>query len=177
MSRCSYKTELNDRVLWYDGDSSFNSTNVLSHLKRGHDIKYVDIITSEIEKYNKLASNPFAIKESCDKLDKKWILPKFYQELDAMEYIINLHDRYYNEYNDFMKRKKRLLTELLLFQQLEWVEVLQTIIYVINRLEEQGIVWGVGRGSSVSSYVLYVIGVHDIDSYEYDLDIEDFLHN
>jgi DNA polymerase III alpha subunit len=38
-------------------------------------------------------------------------------------------------------------------------------------------VWGIGRGSSVSSYVLYVLGVHDVDSYAYDLDIGDFLHD
>jgi DNA polymerase III alpha subunit len=42
-------------------------------------------------------------------------------------------------------------------------------------MKENKIVWGVGRGSSVASYVLYLIGVHRIDSIKYDLDIREFL--
>jgi DNA polymerase III alpha subunit len=36
-------------------------------------------------------------------------------------------------------------------------------------------VWGVGRGSSVASYVLFLIGVHRIDSMKYNLDYKEFL--
>jgi DNA polymerase III alpha subunit len=42
-------------------------------------------------------------------------------------------------------------------------------------MRKHNIVWGVGRGSSVASYVLYLIGVHKINSMYYDLDIEEFL--
>jgi DNA polymerase III alpha subunit len=48
-------------------------------------------------------------------------------------------------------------------------------IYIIDPLRKNNSVWGVGRGSSVASYVLYLIGVHKIDSLFFDLDIEDFL--
>ena len=37
------------------------------------------------------------------------------------------------------------------------------------------VLWGLGRGSSVSSYVLYLLGVHRINSLYYDLPIEEFL--
>ena len=37
------------------------------------------------------------------------------------------------------------------------------------------VVWGLGRGSSTASYILYLLGVHKIDSLYYDLPIEEFL--
>ena len=42
-------------------------------------------------------------------------------------------------------------------------------------MRKNNIVWGVGRGSSVSSYVLFLMGVHKVDSMKYNLDIKDFL--
>jgi DNA polymerase III alpha subunit len=42
-------------------------------------------------------------------------------------------------------------------------------------MSEHKLIWGVGRGSSVASYVLYKLGVHRIDSLYYDLDPAEFL--
>ena len=42
-------------------------------------------------------------------------------------------------------------------------------------MRENQLIWGVGRGSSTASYVLYLLGVHRIDSMYYDLDPEEFL--
>jgi DNA polymerase III alpha subunit len=42
-------------------------------------------------------------------------------------------------------------------------------------MTENHVIWGVGRGSSVASYVLYLLGVHRIDSMFYDLDVSEFL--
>jgi DNA polymerase III alpha subunit len=47
--------------------------------------------------------------------------------------------------------------------------------YVVDTLRANNVVWGVGRGSSVASYVLFIIGVHKIDSVKYDLDWREFL--
>ena len=49
------------------------------------------------------------------------------------------------------------------------------LIYLIDLMRTNNIVWGVGRGSSVSSYILYLIGVHKVNSILYKLDINDFL--
>jgi len=46
--------------------------------------------------------------------------------------------------------------------------------YVVDTLRSNSIVWGVGRGSSVASYVLFIIGVHKIDSVKYKLAINEF---
>jgi DNA polymerase III alpha subunit len=46
---------------------------------------------------------------------------------------------------------------------------------MVTVCKENNIVLGVGRGSSVASYVLYLLGVHRVDSLKYDLDIKEFL--
>jgi DNA polymerase III alpha subunit len=48
------------------------------------------------------------------------------------------------------------------------------MIYLVDVMRENSVVWGVGRGSSVASYVLYLIGVHKIDSVKYNLDFKEF---
>ena len=53
--------------------------------------------------------------------------------------------------------------------------VLRFLVYFTDTLRDKNIVWGVGRGSSVASYVLYLIGVHRINSIRYNLDITEFL--
>ncbi|PPD53417.1 MAG: hypothetical protein CTY12_04875 [Methylotenera sp.] len=78
--------------------------------------------------------------------------------------------------HDITLRDERLAYELTKFQDMKLTGVLRAIIYIINTLTIRNQVWGVGRGSSVSSYVLYVIGAHDVDSFAYELDINDFLH-
>jgi DNA polymerase III alpha subunit len=42
-------------------------------------------------------------------------------------------------------------------------------------MRDNNIVWGVGRGSSIASFVLYLIGIHRINSLYYDLSINEFL--
>jgi len=54
-------------------------------------------------------------------------------------------------------------------------DLLRYMIYLVDFMREHTIVWGVGRGSSVASYVLYLIGVHKIDSIQYGLDWREFL--
>ena len=53
--------------------------------------------------------------------------------------------------------------------------VLRFMVYLVDNMRKNNIVWGVGRGSSVSSYVLYLIGVHKVDSIKFKLDIKEFL--
>ena len=54
------------------------------------------------------------------------------------------------------------------------ISMLKTMKYVVDTLRTNNVIWGVGRGSSVASYVLHIIGVHKIDSVKYNLPIEEF---
>ena len=69
----------------------------------------------------------------------------------------------------------RLNEEWPLFQERELENVLRFFIYFVDNLRKNNIFWGIGRGSSVASFVLYLIGVHKIDPIKYNLNIRDFL--
>jgi DNA polymerase III alpha subunit len=71
--------------------------------------------------------------------------------------------------------RTRVDDELVLFIQHGMFDMLFYLKYLVDTMRENKIVWGVGRGSSVASYVLYLIGVHKIDSIKYELDVNEFL--
>jgi DNA polymerase III alpha subunit len=73
------------------------------------------------------------------------------------------------------EQTNRVSSELELFIQHGMLDLLYYLKYLVDTMRENNIVWGVGRGSSVASYVLYLIGVHKIDSIKYELDINEFL--
>jgi DNA polymerase III alpha subunit len=65
--------------------------------------------------------------------------------------------------------------ELLLYQERNLFDLLRYMVYMVDIMTEHKIIWGVGRGSSVASYVLYKLKVHRINSMYYKLDVEEFL--
>jgi len=62
-----------------------------------------------------------------------------------------------------------------MFQERDMFMILRYLKYLVDTMRKHNIVWGVGRGSSVASYVLYLLGVHRINSLHYDLSIDEFL--
>jgi DNA polymerase III alpha subunit len=100
-------------------------------------------------------------------LQKNWRMPKEYQDLDIAAYVLGLCQQEHE--------LQRVGRELLLFQERDLFDLLRYLKYLIDTLRKNNVVWGVGRGSSVASYVLFLIGVHKIDSLYYNLDIEEFL--
>jgi DNA polymerase III alpha subunit len=96
-----------------------------------------------------------------------WHMPDEYKNLDIAEYILSLCD------SD--ARLQRCGEELLLFQERNLFDLLRYLKYLVDTLRANNMIWGVGRGSSVASYVLYLLGVHRIDSMFYDLDPTEFL--
>ncbi len=96
---------------------------------------------------------------------KNWFIPKDY----CPDLMLHLYDQCETE-----EQKRRVELELELFIKNGMYDVLHVMKYVVDTLRANNIVWGVGRGSSVASYVLYLIGVHKIDSIKYNLPIEEF---
>ncbi len=97
----------------------------------------------------------------------KWHMPQQYQELDIAEHVISLCQT--------QAQLQRVAQELLLFQDRNLFDLLRYLKYLVDTMRANNVIWGVGRGSSVSSYVLYLLGVHQVDSVFYDLDIQEFL--
>ncbi len=177
----SLNTQLTDRVLWYDGDSTINEESLMRMVKCGESTGglFVDAITSDIEQYNTYVDKDkkIGIKEGISPLTYDWVIPDEYKNIDMREYVIEKLAGSTRRLSDseFCERAERVLVELDLYKKLDLIDVLRTLIFVINTLIENNVVWGVGRGSSVASYILYLIGVHDIDSFKYGLNIEEFL--
>jgi DNA polymerase III alpha subunit len=94
-----------------------------------------------------------------------WFIPNEYKQLDIESFLVTQCPE---------QNYTRLVEELALFEQNNMMPVLKTMKYVVDTLRKNNIVWGVGRGSSVSSYVLFLIGIHKIDSVKYDLPIDEF---
>ena len=174
-------TILNDRILWFDGDYSVNEDKILQLLATGQSAigMCVTSITPEVKRYNQLVSKDEQIttKTKLKDITTNWKLPEEYYQLDPIEYVMDKFNECCTDMSEHDRsvRETRIATELLLYKKLQLFDVLRVLIYIINTLNKNDVVWGVGRGSSVSSYVLFVIGVHDIDSVKYDLDIDDFL--
>lgn len=104
---------------------------------------------------------------------KDFDIPIHYRELDVEEYVVA---RLLEKATDnFDARLERVQHELELFRARNLYPVLQLLIHIVDTMRTHNIVWGVGRGSSVASYCLYLIGVHQIDSVKYDLPINEFL--
>lgn len=164
------------------GEMIFNEQDVCDLLMRGREpstikkmfveesvgieraIQLVDSYP-ELIKYTKregILTNVFD-KES----QNQWHMPDEYKQLDIAEYILGLCTS--------EAELQRCGHELLLYQERDLFNLLRYLKYLVDVMTENKVIWGVGRGSSVASYVLYKLGVHRINSMYYNLEPEEFL--
>ena len=95
-----------------------------------------------------------------------WFMPEEYRNMDIEKFLVNACPK---------QNYPRLIEELQEFQSRNMIDILRVLKYVVDTLHDKNVLWGVGRGSSVASYALFLIGVHKIDSVKYDLDWREFL--
>lgn len=98
---------------------------------------------------------------------RNWHMPNEYKQLDIAEHVLSLCQ------SD--AELQRCGEELLLYQERDLFDLLRYLKYLVDIMIENQLIWGVGRGSSVASYVLYKLKVHRIDSLYYELDPAEFL--
>lgn len=133
--------------------------------------------TEDIQLFNKFC-NEFDINllkitsdSDYDRINT-YIIPEHYRNLDVRDYVNKLIP---TSGDSDMSVKARVDMELTEFEARKLFPVLRIMIYIIETMRKNNLVWGIGRGSSVASYVLYLIGVHKVDSLKYNLDIKEFL--
>lgn len=97
----------------------------------------------------------------------RWHMPREYIELDIAQHLLDLCKT--------DPELQRVGAELILFQERDLFNLLRYLKYFVDTMRANNVVWGLGRGSSTASYVLYLLGVHKINSLYYDLPIEEFL--
>ena len=98
---------------------------------------------------------------------QNWHMPKEYCQLDIAVHVLSLCNS--------EAELQRCGQELLLYQERGLFDLLRYLKYLVDVMRTNNVIWGVGRGSSVASYVLYKLGIHRIDSLHYNLDPHEFL--
>jgi DNA polymerase III alpha subunit len=112
----------------------------------------------------------FKVKELPDSIEEAvglWSMPDRYKELDL--------DTYFAQRVNTVEEAVRVADELALFRERNMDVMLRFMIYLVDVMKENKIVWGVGRGSSVSSFLLFLVGLHQINPIKYNLDIREFI--
>jgi DNA polymerase III alpha subunit len=142
-------------------------------LYRNKDIN--DIVFENATQFNQFADE-LDIEELI--LEANWSqdfnIPQHYKDIDVEEYVRKLIPNGVDG-TDNAEASQRVDMELALYKARNLYSILQLMIYIVDMMRKNSLVWGVGRGSSVASYVLFLIGIHKIDSIKYNLIIEEFL--
>jgi DNA polymerase III alpha subunit len=156
----------------------YNEQDIFEALYRGQTLSSEMIVetSSEISELEKQLGFSFLLPYSKDfnielseydsALQSDWFMPDEYKQMDIETFLVNAcpTDNY-----------QRLMDELVAFKQRDMYNLLRYLKYFVDTCEKEGILWGVGRGSSVASYVLFLLGVHSVDSVKYNLDWQEFL--
>lgn len=166
------------------GEMIFNEDDLVDHVMTGGSVTAfdqmlvdhsVDIETAaamledppKFIQYDQLASDSQTPEEFDHRCQNTWFMPQVYQDLDIAQYVVNLCR------SD--AELQRVGQELLLFQERDLFNLLRYLKFLVDTMRGKRLIWGVGRGSSVASYVLYLLGVHQVNSLYYDLDPREFL--
>ena len=166
------------------GQVFFNTSETIEHLYGGNDISNFVDSQHEINKHNEFAKHfeiddiVSPVKPTKNAIDfhneqaDAWNMPDSYQTLDVEQFLAQrlqslelTNEKYINT----------LSAELEEFAERKMIKLLKFLIYLMDTCKQNNIVTGVGRGSSVASLVLYLIGVHYIDPIKYNLNYKEFL--
>jgi DNA polymerase-3 subunit alpha len=145
-------------VLLRDPDHQFKTITV--------DFDYTDQLDLGIKLVKQQESN-LTLAEWDRQNQVDWFMPNEYKNMDIAKWIL---DQCTTE-----EELQRCGAELLMYVERDLTPLLQWLKYLVDTMRANNIIWGVGRGSSVASYVLYKLGVHRVNSIEYELDVNEFL--
>ena len=159
----------------------FSETDVCDQIMQGHDIGLLNgmIVDNSVvldhwpdwvdtvPGFQQQQFHTCSVPEWHAQQQQNWHMPDTYKNMDIAAHVLSLCT---NE-----AELQRCGQELMLYQERDLFNLLQYLKYLVDVMVEHDIIWGVGRGSSVASYVLYKLGVHRIDSLYYNLDIGEFL--
>lgn len=120
-----------------------------------------------IASWQQQTANDLSVNDWHQLQQQQWHMPAQYKNTDIASHVLSLcHSQ---------SQLQRCGQELLLYQERNLFDLLRYLRYLVDVMKQNNVIWGLGRGSSVSSYVLYLLEVHRIDSMYYDLDIHEFL--
>lgn len=163
------------------GQVSVTTEDLVDLIYRDPEVKLENYLVEDPDEYNRSIKQTAAEFDSLikyhapnislDEFDqqnqKAWMMPEDYKNLDIAKWLLYQCKT--------QAELQRVGEELLLFLDRNLFDLLRYLKYLVDTMRKHNIVWGVGRGSSTASYVLYLLGVHKINSIYYDIPINDFL--
>lgn len=179
-------TELNDRTLRFDGVSLLHPEQVEQFLLRGLKPSQIRVteLSPDILHFN---ANVPASERISDQLHEPvsfsfaWKMPAEYLSLDIDQHVLAVFEERLPslEYSDLQIEMAitRVARELDEFKKRGLTNLLRVIIYILDRFKETGQVYGVGRGSSCASFILFLLGLHVVDPVKYEVPLEEFMHD
>lgn len=138
-------------------------------LVKDTNISAVEELIGEVYNFKQYQKLDISIPEYDAKNQINWHMPVEYKDMDIAKWIL--------EQCETEPELQRVGEELLIFQKRDLFDLLRYLKYLVDTMKANGVIWGVGRGSSVASYVLYLIGIHRVNSMYYDLSIGEFLRD
>lgn len=126
--------------------------------------KLFDRETDRLQTPEPLAHSP---EEEHAARSATWMVPEGIQEVDVRAFLLTLCKT--------PEEKSRVNEEMDLFEKRGLLPLLRTMLYLVDHWQKHNVLWGVGRGSSVASFCLYLIGVHRINPLRFGLSIHEFL--
>lgn len=127
----------------------------------------IDQLHADLEHLRTHLEMDVSVDQYHKQMQDQWYMPDEYKKLDIAKFVL---DQCRSDHE-----MQRVGQELLLYQERNLFDLLRYLKYLVDLMRKHKIVWGVGRGSSVASYVLFLIGIHKIDSLYYNLDVGEFL--
>jgi len=166
------------------GEMIFSEEDVFNLVMQGHDIANlngvlvdppVDLETAALiledvptfVQYDKYVEENLSVAEFDHRNQQRWFMPEEYKQLDIAKHVLDLCQT--------EAELQRVGEELLLYQERNLFDLLRYLKYLIDVMKKNCLIWGVGRGSSTASYVLYLLEVHRVNSMLYELDPREFL--
>ena len=151
-------------LIYRDPATKLENYLVVDPEEYNHSIKQT---AAEFDNLIKYHMPDVSLDEFDQQNQKAWMMPEEYKTLDIAKWLLDQCKT--------QAELQRVGEELLLFLDRNLFDLLRYLKYLVDTMRKHNIVWGVGRGSSTASYVLYLLGVHKINSIYYDIPINDFL--
>ena len=170
--------DLGDRQIWDDGTVLLRESGAVEALYAGRDIGTAWLVPGDdVNLHNdsvRLLDSTLSRLETTDgpRLSQRdwyhaWGTPEPYASMDMTGYCLSKCGS--------EAEVERACEELVLYEQRDMLPVLRHLVWMVDDLRARNVFWGVGRGSSVSSFVLHLIGINRINPLQFDLDIGEFL--
>jgi hypothetical protein len=166
-----YHDKKNGRILLRDGTSVLSSYGYAKNIINGKEDENVGVKVArdyDSEAYDFHNQTDLAVD-----IEEKNPEPKSHihsdEELNRLIDCIESSDRLCGTDEEI----DRIEYELEYFTRTNNVKFLLKCIDLLEEFRDNGVVWGVGRGSSCASYIAYLLKINDIDPIKFDIDFRE----